>query len=705
MAREYGVRQVIRRIEQVIIIRAIRNALVNLIPVLMIGAFALILQTLPVPAYQHMLTTPGGTVLLTLFQLVYSGTFGVLSIYMTLLIAYSFIKLKADPEISILGAVTASLLSFFILAGAYLPDFGTDCLGPKSMFLAILTGLGASEIFCRADQLLHSKRQVLFSSGADREFNKALSTLIPVAFTAVVFALINLVIIRTAGVDSFRMGLIEFFNWIFSFGSVGFFKGFFFVLLSSLLWFFGIHGSDTLEGVMQTYFTPGLEANQAALASGAAPTVILTKGFFDCFVLMGGCGATVCLLICILLFSRNRARRNLGYVAAFPMLFNINEIMVFGLPIVFNPVMFIPFLAVPLVCYSVAYAAFATGLVPMITSEVAWTTPVLLGGYYATGSIAGSMLQLVNIVIGVLIYLPFVRMMDRQSEMRIRHEYSRFLDYYRENEQSISAVTLTELNNANGEFARELCAELRSTLEGGIRMGYQPQYDYEGNCIGVESLLRWNHPILGILYPPLLIKLAEEGGFLIELEELVMRRVLDDRPKVLKRFGPNVKVSFNVTATTAVQPRFLQYCENMDVSYDFKGKNLCMEVTEQASLSFNKETVDALRKLRDLGLLLAVDDFSMGQTSIHYIKDNLFDIIKLDGSLIRELFTHQNSREIISSIVRLADTLHLSVIAEFVETEAQRDTLHELGCDIYQGYLYSPAVFLSNQDSAKADES
>ena len=125
---------------------------------------------------------------------------------------------------------------------------------------------------------------------------------------------------------------------------------------------------------------------------------------------------------------------------------------------------------------------------------------------------------------------------------------------------------------------------------------------------------------------------------------------------------------------------------------------------EQASLSFNKETVNALRQLRNLGLLLAVDDFSMGQTSIHYIKDNLFDIIKLDGSLIRELFTHQNSREIISSIVQLADTLHLSVIAEFVETEAQRDTLHELGCDIYQGYLYSPAVFLSNHDSAKAGQ-
>lgn len=76
------------------------------------------------------------------------------------------------------------------------------------------------------------------------------------------------------------------------------------------------------------------------------------------------------------------------------------------------------------------------------------------------------------------------------------------------------------------------------------------------------------------------------------------------------------------------------------------------------------------------------------------LKDNLFDPIKLDGSLIQGLFVHQNDLEIVSSIVQLADTLGLAVLAEFVETERQRDTLHELGCDLYQGYLYSPAVFM-----------
>ena len=95
-----------------------------------------------------------------------------------------------------------------------------------------------------------------------------------------------------------------------------------------------------------------------------------------------------------------------------------------------------------------------------------------------------------------------------------------------------------------------------------------------------------------------------------------------------------------------------------------------------------------------MGLLLAIDDFSMGQTSINYMKDRIFDIIKLDGSLVKGLFDHENTSEIVSSIVSLASSIDMMVLAEFVENEQQREELHRLGCNIYQGYLYSPAVLL-----------
>lgn len=98
-----------------------------------------------------------------------------------------------------------------------------------------------------------------------------------------------------------------------------------------------------------------------------------------------------------------------------------------------------------------------------------------------------------------------------------------------------------------------------------------------------------------------------------------------------------------------------------------------------------------------LGLLLAIDEFSMGQTSLHYLQESIFDIIKLDGSLVKGLSASQNYREIVSSLVELADSLSLMVIAEFVETNEEKELLHQMGCDIYQGYLYSPAVPLEER--------
>jgi len=691
LKKKEGAIQALQRMENLTAVRAVRDGLVSMIPVLTIGAFALILKTFPVKAYQNVISVILGGFLLQLFDIVYSATFGVLSVYMTFCISRGYIKLKDDANADQGGAALASLMSFFILSGSYLSGFGTENMGPKSMFLAIITGLGASALYIKLRRLF--RQRYLFTAGADREFNRMLSTMAPIAIVVLSFALFNALVMRIFEVDSFHSLLALIFNKLFSIRGSTFIKGFCFVLLSSLLWFCGIHGSDTLEGVMQTYFAPGLAENQAALAAGAAPANIITKEFFDCFVLMGGCGSAICLLISILLFSRSRARRGLGLTAAFPMLFNINELMVFGLPIIFNPTMLIPFLLAPLVCYSTAYAAISTGLVPMITGSVEWTTPILLGGFHATGSLAGSTLQLVNVALGVLIYTPFVRMLDRQSEEAALRSYNSFVDYFRENEQALAALRITDMDNIYGDIAKSLCAELRDDI-GGFSLAYQPQYHYDGRCIGVEALLRWRHETYGVIYPPLIIKLAEEGGFLVDLEEAIWTRALEERPAVLRRFGEDIKISINVTGTTVVTPRFLQFCRQLNAREHLEGKNLCLEITEQAALSFNEDTIHALASLRKLGLLLAIDDFSMGQTSIHYLKDNMFDIIKLDGSLVRGLFTHRNSREIVSSITRLANSLNLTVLSEFVETAEQRDLLHEIGCDCYQGYLYSPAVFL-----------
>lgn len=693
----YRINQILSWIEERSLIRAIRSGLLTMTPVLIIGAFALILQTFPVGVYQRFIADFAGGFLLSLFQFVFSATFGVLSVYMTYSISRAYMRLHARSGVPETGAVIAAFLSFFLLSGVYLEDFGTGSMGAKSMFLAILTGLGASALYTKLFQLTKRRHLQLYSVGADREFNKMLSMLVPIALTAIVFALVNAVFVYVFDVESFRMLLVKGFNRLFEIGDSSFWKGFSYVLVSSVLWFFGIHGSDVLESVAETYFIPGLAANQAAVAAGGVPDVILTKQFFDCFVLMGGCGATICLLISLLLFSRSRASRSLGVAAAFPMIFNINEMMVFGLPIVFNPVMLIPFITVPVTCYVIAYLAVSTGLVPVVTGDVAWTTPILIGGYYATGSLAGCALQLCNVAVGVLIYTPFVRMMDHAASKKSRQEYASFMKYFQKNEQEFTGMRLVEENSVYGEFAKALCAELQHDLAEYVVLAYQPQYLYDGRCAGVEALLRWRHPVYGLLYPPLVIKLAEEGGFLPELEEAVLKQALQDRPELMKRYGDGLKISVNVTGMTVVTARYLQFCRNLNAKDAFAGKNICLEVTEQAALEFNADTISALRAFREMGFMLAIDDFSMGQTSINYLKDDLFQMIKLDGSLVKGILTNSNCREIISSIAKLAGNLNLVIVAEYVETEEQREALHEIGCDCYQGYLYSKALFL-NED-------
>ena len=673
------------------LIRSIRDGLVNMIPVLIIGAFALILKTFPVPAYKEFITTFGDGFILNLLDFVYSATFGVLSLYMSLSISRSYMKIQKNQEVVHGGALFVSVLCFFILAGALLPSFGLENMGPKSMLLAIIAGLGASALYVKFFELINRRGRYVLSRGADSEFNKMLSTLFPVVIVTFIFAILNLIIIRLFNEESFHNLYITLLNSLFSVGEVGFFKGFFFVLLSSVLWFFGVHGSDALEGVMQEFFAPGLEINIEAIEMGRNATEILTKEFFDCFVLMGGCGATICLLIAILAFSKNSARRGLGYTALFPMLFNINELMVFGLPIIFNPIMLIPFLTVPLVSYSIAYFSISVGIVPMIISNVEWTTPVLIGGYFATGSVLGSLLQLFNILVGTAIYFPFIRLLDKQAIRDNQQHFNDFISYYKENEQLLQNEKIIELNSSFGEFAKELCADLRQNLIKDLNIFYQPQYNYQGECIGVEALLRWKHPDYGYLYPPVVVKLVTECNLLNTLEKAIIEKVLNEKELIYSKYGKGIKISINTTGTSIVKEDFVEYMKEQNKIHNFKANNICLEVTEKEAFSLSEKTFKVLNELRDMGLRLAIDDFSMGQTSISYLKYNIFDIIKIDGVLVCGITSSSNCREIISSIAELAKSLSLTIIAEFVETEESKEALHEIGCDYYQGFLYSAA--------------
>lgn len=681
--------------EQMIFISAIRKGFIMMIPVLMIGSFSLVLNNLPISAYQTLIkeTLFDGR-LSSIFVGAYNATFGILSIYVTAFISISYAQHYQAKVPFIYGAPLTSLICYAALSGFGSEGFTVASFGARGMFVAILSAVFASWMYTRLAQYRWGKLE-LYTDGADVGFNHAFSAIAPAAMTCLFFVSINMVLCHIFHVDSFYQ--------LFSLGAGTLFHNMgrslwsmlLYVFLSSLLWFFGIHGTDVLEGVSLSLFAPGTQINADLVAAGMAPTEIYTKNFFEIFVVLGGCGATLCLLAAMLIFTKRKSNRSLSRMAALPMIFNINETMVFGLPIVYNPYMFLPFILTPVVLLLISVAAVQLGLVPIPHFEVNWTTPIILSGYLATGSAAGAVLQVFNLIVGMGIYAPFIRLYDREQMRMASRQTKRLVEILQESEESNIPVTLTELSDSSGAVAKMLALDLHHALqEGGkgLDLFYQPQYDNNNVCIGAEALLRWNHPSCGMIYPPLVIKLAQETAVLGQLERYILEKSATDAKAIQRETSPTFKMSGNVTSATFQSKDFDVFLMELHQKLDIDPTTLCLEVTEQIALDVGGDAEALFARVKGMGYKMAIDDFSMGHTSLKYLQGNQFDIVKIDGGLVRDINTNPRSREIIASIIYLAKSLGFLVCAEFVENEEIRKALEEIGCNIYQGWLYSPAL-------------
>lgn len=190
----------------------------------------------------------------------------------------------------------------------------------------------------------------------------------------------------------------------------------FIVLIQMVLWFFGIHGSLVVGSFVTALYLPMDVENMDALASGVARSElpnILSKSFYDLFAGIGGAGGTLSLIIVILLLAKSKQSRTVANLSAVPGLFTINEPVIFGLPLILNPIMAIPFILTPLVQVLVAYLAIWSGIVPRLSGvQVPFGTPIFLNGFLA-GGWQVAVLQVVCVLAGCLLYIPFVKVLDK----------------------------------------------------------------------------------------------------------------------------------------------------------------------------------------------------------------------------------------------------------------------------------------------------
>ena len=181
-----------------------------------------------------------------------------------------------------------------------------------------------------------------------------------------------------------------------------------------LFWFFGVNGGSVVAAVFNPILQTLSAENLAAYQAGAPIPNIICQQFQDLFATFGGCGSALSLMIAMLLFCRSKRIRELGKLSLVPGLFGINEPIVFGLPIVLNPMILIPFMLVPTINIVISYICMSIGLVPLCSGvAIPWTMPVVLSGFLSTGW-QGAVLQLVLLVLGIFVYMPFIKMMDKQ---------------------------------------------------------------------------------------------------------------------------------------------------------------------------------------------------------------------------------------------------------------------------------------------------
>ncbi|MBV9493231.1 MAG: EAL domain-containing protein [Acidobacteria bacterium] len=222
---------------------------------------------------------------------------------------------------------------------------------------------------------------------------------------------------------------------------------------------------------------------------------------------------------------------------------------------------------------------------------------------------------------------------------------------------------------------------------------YQPLVDlHSRHIIGVEALVRWDHPQLGLLSPAHFISVAEISGLIIPIGNWVLRTACRQLRIWQKRIDYDLTLSVNLSARQFQQPDLVEQIRSAVNDSGIHPSSLELEITESNAMQNAENTSYTLRELKALGVRIAMDDFGTGYSSLNYLKRFPIDTLKLDQTFVREVTTDPSDAAIVSAVISMAHSLNLAVVAEGVETEGQLAFLRRQRCDRIQGNLFSPAV-------------
>ena len=381
---------------------ALRDGIVMIMPLLIVGSFAMVIFQFPIPAWYDWIESigwgEGGHL-----DIVVGFTFGISAIIAAFGVAASLAGSYKKPNGEAIDGIPAGILSLAVFYIITQIDEGT----PDSAYLlvAMFFALCTAEvyrIFIQKDWIIKLPESVPLA--ISRQFT-ALVPGIVVIFAAWIIAIPMTYTEYHTLANWLNEGL---FGWLSSVGT-SFPITMFAAFLEHLLWTFGLHGAAV---VIFPFFEP---LWLAVTTPGTAS--IITWPFYENGIWIGGSGATLPVVVYMLIFAKSKLLKDIGKVSIGPGIFNINEPVTFGLPVVLNPILMIPFIITPLVLVIITYIGTAIGIFPILDKFIPWTTPVFISGFLAaSGGIGARLMAVVNqiicFVVAFLIYLPFIRAWD-----------------------------------------------------------------------------------------------------------------------------------------------------------------------------------------------------------------------------------------------------------------------------------------------------
>ena len=657
---------------------AIRNSLVLLLPVVFAGAMARLFAgrpyaLLPVPALPFayawrdlaLLVAKTMGAILPLGMLVATSHF---------LVHEARTRRHVDVSPPLIGAL--ALANFFVLMRSVDSPAGEWFAGTQNVLPAIVAAVGTCELFIACSRL----RWLRFGQHAhdlDPALHGALTAIGPALATVTLFALASHGWVLLS--QDLSLHLARALIAIDGAARSGLPSLLLLDLLNQLLWFVGLHGPILLEGVHLIRF-----------ADTGDPLQLfdISKRFFVLYVHLGGSGSTLGLLLAIALYARHGEEARVARYAALPSLFNINEVVLFGLPVILNPAYLLPFVLAPMAQTVLAYACLRQGWIALDATLVPWMTPPVLSGTLNAGSWHGGALQLVCIVLSALIYAPFVRIAARRRADERRATLRRTLSVIERAKQQYANVL--DRHDHVGHTARTLLREFWADLGSErVHLAYQPQHDTRDRVVGVEALLRWRHAQHGQISPAVVCALLEEAQRIIPFGRWAIATACAQLQEWKRAGVTGVRISINVSPMQLRDSGLVAHIAGCLRDCELTASEVGIEITESQRVPDDEVSLATLKGLEDLGLPLEMDDFGMGYSSMLYIRRFRFAAIKLDGVLTRDVLNDRNSREIIATVVRLGVASGIRVVAEYVEDREQQRILAELGCTEFQGYLYS----------------